>query len=277
MLPVPKMKTLKGARLGGAKDMAVGEALRQKLPERISKLDLLANNTWWSWHPQARDLFRALDYPVWKESGHNPVKQLREIGPDKLEAAANDPIFLRQFDGVIAAFEADMLARDTPFTVNHSKPLDGPVAYFCMEFAIHNSLPIYAGGLGVLAGDICKEASDLGLPLVGVGFMYPQGYCHQRISPEGQQEETCSFLDFDEAPINSVLSPEGDRVLVKVEWGIGWCLLVCGRLGLAVLAFICWTRMWRKMPLKTVSFLHASMLRIGSSAFSRMLFWALEE
>jgi len=199
--------------------MAVGEALRQKLPERISRLDLLAHNLWWSWHPQARDLFRALDYPLWKESGHNPVKQLREISPDKLYAAAKDPVFLRLFDSVMSAFEADLLAQDTWFTANHPDLLAGPIAFFCMEFAIHNSLPIYAGGLGILAGDICKEASDLSLPMVGIGFMYPQGYCHQRISAEGRQEEFCKLLDFNEAPVNPVLSPEGDRVLVRVELG----------------------------------------------------------
>ncbi len=195
----------------------MNEAFRGELPERISKLDLLAHNTWWSWHQQARDVFRALDYPLWKATGHNPVKMLRNISPDELQTAANDPVFLKQLDSVISAFEADMLARDTWFAANHPDLLQGLVAYFSMEFAIHNSLPIYAGGLGILAGDVCKEASDLGLPLVGVGFMYPQGYCHQRISAEGQQEELCRYLDFNEAPIHPVLSPQGNRVLAKVE------------------------------------------------------------
>ncbi len=197
--------------------MAVGEVLRQKLPDRIGQMDSLAHNLWWSWHPRARDLFRALDYPLWKESGHNPVRQLREISADKLHAAANDPAFLTLFDSVMSAFEADLLAQDTWFSANHPGLLPGPIAYFCMEFAIHNSLPIYAGGLGVLAGDTCKEASDLGLPMVGVGFMYPQGYCHQRISADGRQEEYCKLLDFDETPVSPILSPDGSRVLTKVE------------------------------------------------------------
>jgi glycogen phosphorylase len=175
-----------------------------KLPERLNRLEELANNLWWSWHPQAREVFRILDYPLWRLSGHNPVKQLREISIEKLAAAANDPTFLKLYDSVMIAFDADMSDKDNWFSTKYPNILDGPVAYFSMEFAIHNSLPIYAGGLGVLAGDICKEASDLGLPLVGVGFMYPQGYFHQRISAEGWQEEVYRQLNFDEAPITPI-------------------------------------------------------------------------
>jgi starch phosphorylase len=187
------------------------------LPERIARLDELANNLWWSWHPQARDLFRALDYPLWRLGGHNPVKQLREISSDRLQEAASDPAFLSLYDSVISAFDADMSAQDTWFVTNYPHLLQKPIAYFSMEFALHNSLPIYAGGLGILAGDTCKEASDLGLPLVGVGLMYPQGYFHQHISAEGWQEEVYRQLDFDEAPINPVLSPQGQRALAQVQ------------------------------------------------------------
>jgi starch phosphorylase len=175
-----------------------------KLPERIGRLEELANNLWWSWHLQARDLFRALDYPLWRLSGHNPVKQLHEVSTDKLVAAANDPTFLNLYDSTMSAFDAEMSDKDSWFVTKYPNVLDGPVAYFSMEFAIHNSLPIYAGGLGVLAGDICKEASDLGLPMVGVGFTYPQGYFHQHISAEGCQEEVYRQLDFDDAPINPI-------------------------------------------------------------------------
>jgi starch phosphorylase len=175
-----------------------------KLPERINRLEELANNLWWSWHTQARELFRILDYPLWRLSGHNPVKQLREISTDKFAAAATDPAFLNLYDSVMATFDADMSHKDSWFSSKYPNVLDGLVAYFSMEFAIHNSLPIYAGGLGVLAGDMCKEASDLGLPVVGVGFMYPQGYFHQHISAEGWQEESYRQLNFDEAPITPI-------------------------------------------------------------------------
>lgn len=191
----------------------------QKIPERIGRLEELANNLWWSWHDKPRKLFRSLDYPLWRTSGHNPVKQLREISPDTLKTAASDPAFLELYDSVMAEFDTYIKKANTWFGTNHSRLLNGPVAYFSMEYAIHNSLPIYAGGLGILAGDICKEASDLGLPLVAVGFMYPQGYFHQHISKDGWQQEVYHELNFDEAPISRVLSPKGDTSLAEVQLG----------------------------------------------------------
>lgn len=193
-----------------------------RLPGRIGRLEELAGNLWWSWHPQARDLFRALDYPLWRSGGHNPVKQLCEISADKLAAAATDPAFLSLYDSVMSAFDAQMSDNNSWFATGYRDALDGPVAYFSMEFAIHNSLPIYAGGLGVLAGDLCKEACDLGLPLVGVGFMYPQGYFHQHISAEGWQEEIYEQLNFDEAPIkpiNPVSRSTWCGPLIQIELG----------------------------------------------------------
>ena len=171
------------------------------LPERIARLDELSYNLWWSWHADARTLFRSLDYELWIVSGHNPVKLLREISPDKLQAAAIDLTFLGLYDAVMGAFDADISRCNAWFVAKYPALSNGPIAYFSAEFAIHNSLPIYAGGLGVLSGDICKEASDLGLPLVGVGFMYPQGYFHQHISADGWQEELYRQLDFEEVPI----------------------------------------------------------------------------
>ncbi len=188
-----------------------------KLPERIGRLYELANNLWWSWHPQARALFRALDYPLWRTSGHNPVKQIHEIGLDKLQAAAHDLAFLTLYDSVISTFDADIKGEDTWFDAKYPNRANERIAYFSAEFAIHNSLPFYAGGLGVLAGDLCKEASDLGVPLVAVGFMYPQGYFQQKISAEGWQEETYRQLNFEEAPVNLILTPKGEPLLIPVE------------------------------------------------------------
>jgi len=190
-----------------------------KLPERISRLDELANNLWWSWHEEARKLFRALDYPLWRMTVHNPVKQLHEASQDTLQAAAKDPTFLALYDSVMSTFDADMSSSNTRFTKEYSKLLQGPIAFFSMEFAIHNSLPMYAGGLGVLTGDICKEASDMGLPLVAVGFMYPQGYFHQHISADGWQEEIYRQLDFEGAPINRVVSSTGKNTVAEVQMG----------------------------------------------------------
>ena len=193
---------------------------KSKLPERIARLDELAHNLCWTWYPEARDLFRNLDHPLWRDSGHNPVKQLYDISFNRLQEIAADPSFLAQYDSVMSTYDAYMSASDTWFAVNHPNKLPGPVAYFSMEFAIHNSLPVYAGGLGVLAGDVCKEASDMGLPFVGVGFMYPQGYFHQGISSDGWQQETYQQLNINEAPITPILSSQGRRTLAQVDLGV---------------------------------------------------------
>lgn len=206
--------------------------LAQKLPGSINRLEELAYNLWWSWHEDARRLFRSLDYPLWKRSVHNPVKLLREVSKDALLNAASDPAFLAEYDAVMAAFDGEMSAPS-----NWLPSVDGktnPIAYFSMEFAIHNSLPIYAGGLGILAGDICKEASDMGLPMVAVGFMYPQGYFHQHISADGWQQEIYRHLDFEEAPIRRVLAPKGGNVIAEVQvgevsLGLGVWLVKVGR------------------------------------------------
>jgi len=210
------------------------------MPERIGRLDELAHNLWWSWQPKARDLFRALDYPLWRASGHNPVKLLRDINADKLQAAAGDPAFIARYDAVLAAFDADMSGVKTWFYTRYLGQMSEPIAYFSAEYAIHNSLPIYAGGLGILSGDICKEVSDLGMPMVAVGFMYPQGYFHQHISPDGWQEEIYQQLNFDEAPVNPVFASGQSRSLAQVDLDgrlvhIGAWLVRLGRVNLYLL------------------------------------------
>jgi glycogen phosphorylase len=197
----------------------VDSFLSKKIPARIKRLEDLAYNIWWSWHLNARDVFRALDYPLWRNSGHNPVEVLYQTTEAKLNAAAADPAFLFLYDEAIATLDAYLASTHTWFADNYSGRLNGPIAYFSMEFALHSSLPMYAGGLGILAGDICKEASDLGLPMIGIGFMYPQGYFHQHISAEGWQEEVYSQLSFDEAPIQQVLTAQGSRSIARVKLG----------------------------------------------------------
>jgi starch phosphorylase len=188
-----------------------------KIPERIIRLEELAYNLWWSWHEDARWLFRYLDHPLWRVTVHNPVRLLREVSVNRLQMVASDPVFLDRYDAVMSAFDTDMKAAGDWFGAIPPERRGGPVAYFSMEFAFHSSLPIYAGGLGVLAGDICKEASDMGLPMVAVGFMYPQGYFNQRINASGEQQEVYRQLDFNAAPIKRVLSPDGNPVITTVE------------------------------------------------------------
>ena len=186
-----------------------------KLPRRIDGLSELAYNLWWSWHIEARQLFKALDNPLWKATGHNPVKLLQQIAPYRLVAVAQDPLFLKKYDSVMSDFKDAMSEGDTWFNTKYPHLAQHTIAYFSLEFAIHNSLPLYAGGLGVLAGDYCKESSDLGLPMVGIGFMYPQGYFNQHISADGWQEEFYEQLNFGEAPIRPVLTAEGQPMTVE--------------------------------------------------------------
>jgi starch phosphorylase len=162
-------------------------------------------------------MFRMLDYSLWSQSGHNPLQQLYEISHEKLEAAAQDATFLVLYDAAVAEIDNEKKDGNSWYAMNPSLALSGPVAYFSMEFAIHSSLPIYAGGLGVLAGDLCKEASDMGIPMLAVGFMYPQGYFKQRISAEGWQEEEYQQLDFSKAPLSQILSKTGQKCLVEVK------------------------------------------------------------
>jgi starch phosphorylase len=187
-----------------------------RIPQRIGRLYELANNLWWSWHEEGRQVFRSLDYALWRTSGHNPVKQLRSIRSERLETAARDPAFLELYDAVMQKFDGE-LSRGPEWCVetNPNVP-NGPIAYFSAEYAIHNSLPIYAGGLGVLAGDICKECSDRGLPLIAVGFMYPQGYFRQRITSEGDQKEDYVQIDFNDAPISPCAWPYGCGPLIPI-------------------------------------------------------------
>ncbi len=195
------------------------EAIIQLVPKRIGRLAELANNLWWSWDEEGRQVFRSLDYELWRASGHNPVKQLRDIDPLKLAEAAKDPSFLELYDSVISKFDNYMVSKKDWCGKKVPTDFDGQIAYFSAEYAIHNSLPIYAGGLGVLAGDICKQSSDSGLPLVAVGFMYPQGYFRQHVSADGWQEEAYTQLDFSEAPISPCAWPQGCGPYISVPLG----------------------------------------------------------
>ncbi|HLN88583.1 MAG TPA: alpha-glucan family phosphorylase [Candidatus Binatia bacterium] len=196
------------------------EEIIQLVPKRIERIVELANNLWWSWDEDGRQVFRSLDYELWRASGHNPVKQLRDINPDKLEAAAKDPAFLELYDSVFSKFYSYMSRQKKDWCGKQlPEDFEGQVAYFSAEYAIHNSLPIYAGGLGVLAGDICKQSSDIGLPFVAIGFMYPQGYFRQRVIADGWQEEVYTQLDFSEAPISPCAWPQGCGPFIAVPLG----------------------------------------------------------
>ncbi len=188
------------------------------LPEKIAGLGELAYNLWWSWHHPARMLFKMLDRMAWKDTGHNPVKLLKSLPQTTLEAAAGSPKYLRHYEAVLAEFRQQTQTQVCWFTENVTPAECLPIAYFSLEYGLHHSLPFYAGGLGFLAGDHLKECSDLGIPMVAVGFMYPEGYVRQIINPSGWQESRDEPLDRDAAPITRVLDSQGRQLTVKVPF-----------------------------------------------------------
>ncbi|RMH02934.1 MAG: alpha-glucan family phosphorylase, partial [Nitrospirae bacterium] len=178
----------------------------------------LASNLWWSWNPTARQVFQALDQTLWRHTQHNPIKQLQEISPARLAQLTEDILFMRQYTAALKAFDDYMTATDHWFGT-HYPQIQAPIAYFSAEFGLHNSIPIYSGGLGILAGDHLKEASDLGVPLVGISFMYAQAYFRQVIRPDGWQEAVYEPVNRHAMPIQPVLTASGDHCRIQVELG----------------------------------------------------------
>jgi starch phosphorylase len=164
-------------------------------------------------------VIRRLDYTLWRQTAHNPVQMLWRVSQAKLDAAAGNPAFLEIYARALAALDRAHTPRDTWWARTYPHLAQQSIAYFSAEFALHQSLPIYAGGLGVLAGDHCKEACDLGVPLVGVGFMYPQGYFHQHVSAEGWQEEAYERLNWSETVIQPATTPDGQPCVTAVPLG----------------------------------------------------------
>jgi len=187
------------------------------IPERISGLGELAYNLWWSWHPAARMLFKSINRAAWKVSIHNPVRMLNDLDGTVLQTAAADPKFLRHYDAVMARFKTEV-AEGSSWCLTNIGVEKAPIVFFSAEYGLHHSLPFYAGGLGFFAGDFLKECSDLAVPVVGVGFMYPEGYVRQRIKPDGWQESADEILDRENAPIARVCDARGNRVVVKVPF-----------------------------------------------------------
>ena len=181
----------------------------EKLPQELSGLYTIALNLWWSWNARARNLFRMIDAYLWKETMHNPIKLLRSLSRSDFDRLLENEEFMKEFHYVKALFEQYM--HDGQHC--SSEPT---VAYFCAEYGLHRSLPIYSGGLGFLAGDILKEASDMNMPMIGIGFMYPGGYVHQVIGSDGWQKGENKTIDKEIAPIQKVLDEKGNHLTLKV-------------------------------------------------------------
>ncbi len=186
------------------------------LPKRIARLGELAYNLWWTWQPEASRLFGKLDYDLWERLGHNPIRFLQEANYERLEQIAKDDEYVALYDALFEKFDA-YFTKQTWTQKTHPEFDNKPVAYFSMEFGLHETLPIYSGGLGVLAGDHLKESSDLGLPLIAVGFMYAEGYFSQRISEDGWQEAINKPLTFEHLPV-SLVTKNKKPVTIQIEF-----------------------------------------------------------
>ncbi len=186
------------------------------VPARIQKLNELAYNLWWCWNAEARQLFRMLDRTLWRQTSQNPVLMLQQLSREQMEAAATDAAFLALYDHVLTSFEGYLSAEDTWFRRHYPDRTHDLIAYFCAEFAVHTSVPIYSGGLGLLAGDTCKEASDLGLPFVAIGALYPEGYFKQKVAADGSQEVMYERRDLKHIPHLPGRDDRGKRLLVSI-------------------------------------------------------------
>jgi len=187
-----------------------------KLPKRLARLEDLAGNLWYSWDRATRAVFARLNPQLWDAVGHNPKAMLKRIDEQRLVDAASDPAFLDSLTRVLAAFDAYLA--EPPFRNQAAQLKPGDlIAYFCAEFGVHESLPLYSGGLGILAGDHCKAASDFKLPFVAVGLLYRQGYFVQTIDAEGRQRAEYHDSDFEDLPIEPV-KKDGNDLVVALDF-----------------------------------------------------------
>nr|MBP7857394.1 alpha-glucan family phosphorylase [Prevotella sp.] len=207
-------------------------SIKSRLPEQLQCLDELAHNMWWAWNYEARDLFKSLDDKLYDEVGHNPVLLLERLGYDRKEAIVKDKSLMKRVKDVYGKFRAYMDVQP-----DSNRP---SVAYFSMEYGLNQVLKIYSGGLGMLAGDYLKEASDSNVDLCAVGFLYRYGYFTQTLSMDGQQIAQYDAQNFNSLPIERVLDENGNQVVVDVPYmnyqvhALVWCANV-GRIKLYLL------------------------------------------
>ncbi len=190
--------------------------INPKIPPRLERLEELANNLWYSWDRATRALFSRLDPILWEAVGHNPKAFLKRTDESVLLNAAKDPSFLTAYDSILSIFDSYLYEPSQQDKLNGLHSTD-QIAYFCFEFGFHESLPIYSGGLGILAGDHCKAASDLHLPFVAVGLLYRQGYFFQKIDNQGNQHAIYTDSNFEDLPVSPALNGDGTEMHIKVS------------------------------------------------------------
>src|SRR5438046_291952 len=186
------------------------------LPTALEPLREMSFNLWWTWEPAARRLFRHLAPGLWNRTNHNPVRMLQLSRQSRLEELAQDKTFLRELKQVFEEFEKYLGRHDTYGKTGAASAIKNPIAYFSAEFGFHESIPNYSGGLGILAGDHCKSASDLDLNFVGIGLLYRHGYFRQQIDKEGIQEAINLNQSFYHLPIREVRRGDA-KLLIPVS------------------------------------------------------------
>lgn len=186
-----------------------------RIPERLRMIRPIAHNLWWSWTPDAIELLRRVDLDLWEQYEHNPVAMFGAVSQDRWQELADSDSFCQHLDRVWDAF-SEYLQSETWFDRTYPESRGRSIAYFSLEYGIHESLPMYAGGLGVLAGDHLKSASDMGLPLFGIGLLYQVGYFHQYLNPDGWQQEAYTENDFHSLPVEPVIGADDQQVRVRI-------------------------------------------------------------
>ena len=189
-----------------------------QLPKRIGRINEIANNLWWSWNTDFLRLFKVIDIDLWERCNKNPVKFLKAVAQDKLEAASKDIQFLKEYDKVVADFDGYMNSKNTWFSAKYPDNKTDLIAYFSAEYGLDQTIAIYSGGLGILSGDHLKSASDLGIPLVAVGLLYKNGYFNQRIDKYGMQQAEYRDLDLYDLPINPVKDVDGNDLMIYIKF-----------------------------------------------------------
>ncbi|HHW49586.1 MAG TPA: glycosyltransferase family 1 protein [Clostridiaceae bacterium] len=191
--------------------------IKAVLPEKFKRLEDIAYNFWWSWNPEAIDIFKEIDSELWEKTGKNPVRFIQEIDQNKLELKMRDSQFMDRYNSVVNKFDSYLANENTWFNKNFPDKKHHMVAYFSAEYGLNEVLPIYSGGLGILSGDHCKSASDLGIPFTAIGLLYKQGYFSQRINREGWQETSYFNLNVSQLPIRPVLGENGEQLYISIE------------------------------------------------------------
>ena len=191
-----------------------------QLPKNINRLQEIANNLWWTWNTEFLRLLKKIDQDLWELVGKNPVKFLKRVSQERLEKAAENDKFVKEYNKVVKNFDDYMTSKDTWFNKTYPDNKKDLIGYFSAEYGLDETIPIYSGGLGILSGDHLKSASDLGIPLIGIGLLYKNGYFHQKIEANGSQKSEYYDIELDNLPINPVKNDKGEELIIymlKIE------------------------------------------------------------